>query len=396
VNSELLGVGNAAEGETTVVAAALVEHGRVLAARRVRPDDVAGGWELPGGKVHPDETPAEAVVRELAEELGCVVEALGPIEGRVPIKPGYALVVERARLVRGEPVPQEHDAIRWLGPEDLGDVEWLPADRPFLAGLRELLLDGEAMTGGNVGGAARIGRTVRRSTGPWSPAVHGLLDRLAEGGLDAVPQVLGTDARGREVLSFVTGRVPDVDHEVIADETRADAMRWLRRYHEAVAGYRPDGRWRSVPRPLAVDEIVCHHDFAPYNVTLSPAAAGERVTGVFDWDMAGPGIPIDDLAFAAWNWVPLFRDVGLKRSVERVALMASAYGNGVTGEQILDRLPIRLQRALDSILAGQRAGDPGMLNLARVGEPERSANALADLVERLPAIRQALSTDRSL
>ncbi len=62
-----------------VVAAALVDHGRVLAARRVRPADVAGGWELPGGKIDVGESAAEAVVRELREELGCTVEVVRPL-----------------------------------------------------------------------------------------------------------------------------------------------------------------------------------------------------------------------------------------------------------------------------------------------------------------------------
>ena len=380
---------------TTVVGAALIEHGRVLAARRVRPADVAGGWELPGGKVDPGETAAEAVVRELAEELGCDVEAAGPIGGRSPIKPGYELVVERVRLVRGEPVPHEHDAVRWLGPEDLDDVSWLPADRPFLSELRALLLDGELLQGGNVGGAARIGRTVRRPTGRWTEAVHALLDHVLGRGVSEVPEVFGYDERGREVLAFLPGRVPDVDHELLPEATLQDAMRWLREFHAAVADHRPSGPWRNLDRPLGDDEIICHHDFAPYNVCLAGQTDAERIVGVFDWDMSGPGLVIDDLAFAAWNWVPLWRDLGAAVAAERVQVMAAAYGEGVTAEQILERLPVRLQRALDTILAGQQAGDPGMLNLGKVGEPDRSARALAGLVERLPAIRQALSTRRS-
>jgi len=375
---------------TTVVGAALVLHGRVLAARRVGPEDVAGGWELPGGKVDPGETAAEAVVRELREELGCTVEALGPLGGRAAIKPGYELVVERVQLVDGEPVPHEHDAVRWLGPEDLDDVKWLPADQPFLPELRNLLLDGEALEGGNVGGAARIGRTVRRPTGHWTESVHVLLDHVHRGGLPGVPQVWGYDERDREVLGFRLGRVPDVDTEVLPEATLRDAMRWLHAYHRAVADHRPSGPWRNVDRPLGSDEIVCHHDFAPYNVCLSGQEGLEQVVGVFDWDMSGPGLVIDDLAFAAWNWVPLWRDIGAVEAAARVQIMAAAYGDGVTAEQVLERLPVRLQRALDTILAGQRAGDPGMLNLGKVGEPERSAKALAGLVERLPAIKQAL------
>jgi mutator protein MutT len=377
---------------TTVVGAALVLHGRVLAARRVGPEDVAGGWELPGGKVDPGETAAEAVVRELREELGCTVEALGPLGGRAAIKPGYELVVERVRLVDGEPVPHEHDAVRWLGPEDLDDVRWLPADQPFLPELKNVLIDGEALEGGNVGGAARIGRTVRRPTGHWTESVHALLDHVHRGGLPGVPKVWGYDERGREVLGFRLGRVPDVDNEVLPEATLRDAMRWLHAYHRAVADHRPSGPWRNVDRPLDADEIVCHHDFAPYNVCLSGQAGLEQVVGVFDWDMSGPGLVIDDLAFAAWNWVPLWRDIGAGEAAARVQAMAAAYGDGVTAEQVLERLPVRLQRALDTILAGQRAGDPGMLNLGKVGEPERSAKALAGLVERLPAIKQALTS----
>ncbi len=294
-------------------------------------------------------------------------------------------------LVSGEPRPHEHDAIRWLGPEDLDDVDWLPADRPFLPELRELLLDGEPLTGGNVGGAERIGRTVRRATGPWTESVHDLLRHLHDRGLVEAPDVFGYDERGREVLTFLPGRVPDVDGEVLDDATLVDAIGWVRRFHDLVADYRVDGAWRNVHRPMAPDELICHHDVAPYNMALSSSGYGERVVGVFDWDMAGPGRPIDDLAFAAWNCVPLFRDVGAQRSADRLRAMAAAYGSGVTAAHILDAVRPRLQRSLDVIAAGQAAGDPGMLSLGRVGEPARTARALAHLVERLPAISQALS-----
>ncbi len=377
-------------GEIEVVAAAIVRHGRVLAARRVQPTDVAGGWELPGGKVDPDETAEDAVVREIREELGCAIEIVGSLEGRVPIKPGYSMTVKVARLCSGEPVPHEHDAVRWLGPEELGDVEWLDADRPFLPELRGRLLDGHLLPGGNVGGALRIGSTVRRATGPWSASVHDLLQHLHASGLVEVPRVFGADERGREVLGYLEGRVPDVNTEVVTDDTLTDAMRWLRRFHDVVADYRPDGVWRTTNRPLGPDEIICHHDFAPYNVALSSSANGERVVGVFDWDMAGPGRPIDDLAFAAWNWVPLARDVGASLSARRLEVMAMAY-SGVSAIEILDHVAPRLQRSLEVIAAGQAAGDPGMLALGAVGEPDRSAERLSELVSRIPTVSQALS-----
>jgi 8-oxo-dGTP diphosphatase len=384
------GTGPDLDPDVEVVAAAVLHHGRVLAARRVHPADVSGGWELPGGKVDAGETSTEAVVREVREELGCTVEVGASLEGRVAIKPGYALTVQRVHLVEGEPVPHEHDAVRWLGPEELDDVAWLTADQPFLPELRRLLLDGEPLEGGNVGVTVRIGRTVRRATGSWTESVHTLLSYLRTAGFAEVPQVHGRDERGREVLSFLAGRVPDVDNEILEDAPLADAMRWLRRFHEAVADLRIAGSWRTTNRPLAAEDIICHHDFAPYNVALSTSVDGERLSGVFDWDMAGPGTALEDVAFAAWNWVPLWRDLDPVRAAERLELIATAYGACLTAERILDAVPARLQRALDVILAGQAAGDPGMLNLRAVGEPDRSARALAALERSVPAIREHL------
>lgn len=122
-----------------VVGAAIVRDGRVLAARRTAPSEAAGRWEFPGGKVESGETPETALEREIAEELGCTVEVTGWLGGTAPIGETHVLSVAIARLVRGEPTPDEHDQVRWLGPDELGDVDWLEPDRPFLPELAELL-----------------------------------------------------------------------------------------------------------------------------------------------------------------------------------------------------------------------------------------------------------------
>ncbi|HET7194236.1 MAG TPA: NUDIX domain-containing protein [Nocardioides sp.] len=123
----------------TVVGAAILRDGCVLAARRTAPAAAAGRWEFPGGKVEPGETREAALVREVAEELGCRVEVTGWLAGEVPISETHTLAVALANLVDGAPEPVEHDLVRWLAAGELSDVDWLEADRPFLAELRDLL-----------------------------------------------------------------------------------------------------------------------------------------------------------------------------------------------------------------------------------------------------------------
>ncbi|MBZ5740078.1 (deoxy)nucleoside triphosphate pyrophosphohydrolase [Nocardioides mangrovi] len=120
---------------SVVVGAAILRDGRVLAARRTAPPEAAGRWELPGGKVEPGETREVALVREIREELGCTVAVTGWLPGEVAIGGRHVLAVGTCELVAGEPEPREHDAVRWLAGDQLGEVDWLEPDRPFLAHL---------------------------------------------------------------------------------------------------------------------------------------------------------------------------------------------------------------------------------------------------------------------
>jgi len=121
------------------VGAAIVRGGRVLAARRTAPASAAGRWEFPGGKVEDGETDAASVAREVDEELGVQIRVDRWLSGEQPIGARYLLRVALASLVRGEPDPTEHDLVRWLAADELEDVDWLDADRPFLAELGDLL-----------------------------------------------------------------------------------------------------------------------------------------------------------------------------------------------------------------------------------------------------------------
>ncbi|MFD9321586.1 (deoxy)nucleoside triphosphate pyrophosphohydrolase [Streptomyces sp. NPDC060053] len=118
---------------TVVVGAALLDAGRLLAARRSAPPELAGRWELPGGKVEEGEAPEAALVRELREELGVEAETVERVPGEWPLRPPYVLQVWTARLRPGSAAPaplQDHDALRWLTPAEIWDVDWLDQDVP--------------------------------------------------------------------------------------------------------------------------------------------------------------------------------------------------------------------------------------------------------------------------
>lgn len=128
-----------------VVAAALADpSGRVLLQRRAPGRAMAGLWEFPGGKVEAGELPEEALVRELEEELGIVVEPAdlipacfgsAPVEGRHMI-----LLVYLCRNWSGEPLPLDASELRWLRPSEMVAADMPPADAPLIALLDRLLL----------------------------------------------------------------------------------------------------------------------------------------------------------------------------------------------------------------------------------------------------------------
>jgi 8-oxo-dGTP diphosphatase len=123
-----------------VVGAAILRRGQLLAAQRAEPPALAGGWELPGGKVEPGETEREALIRECQEELGVRVVPGEPVGADWLLGNGMVMHVWTARLAEGTPRPlADHLAVCWLSAENLFDVDWLPADLPIIAEIAQLL-----------------------------------------------------------------------------------------------------------------------------------------------------------------------------------------------------------------------------------------------------------------
>ena len=132
--------------------------------------------------------------------------------------------------------------------------------------------DEEPLAGGNVSaGVVRVGDTVRRPAGPWTPAVHALLTYLRAAGFDGAPEPLGLDDKGREVLRFIPGTVAWGEGFRLLQPASelARAGRLIRDFHDAVTGFAPpsDAHWQvGIPPDRA--EIIAHHDLAPWNLVV--------------------------------------------------------------------------------------------------------------------------------
>ena len=123
-----------------VVAAVICHEGRVFASQRGY-GEYKDGWEFPGGKIEPGETPEAALRREIEEELATTV-AVGALLGNIEYDyPGFhlSMAVYQCRVLAGRLTLLEHESARWLSREQLGSVGWLPADRLILGRVAQLL-----------------------------------------------------------------------------------------------------------------------------------------------------------------------------------------------------------------------------------------------------------------
>ena len=251
-----------------------------------------------------------------------------------------------------------------------------------------VLVAEEWLAGGYVGEAVRVGDTVRRPAGPWTPAVHALLAHLAGQGFTGAPRPLGFDEQGREVLTFLqgetTGNRKPRPGWVHAEDTLNQVARWMRGYHQAVAGFvpPPSAVWRG-GGTWSPGLIIAHNDAATYNAAWHRG----KLTGFFDWDFAGPATCEWDLALAAFSWVPLHaRHVvaaegftGFAARPGRLDRFLRAYGWSATTGEFLDVVVARVKTHADGIRDLAACGDEAFGRLLRQGVPEALDQAVAEL-----------------
>lgn len=244
------------------------------------------------------------------------------------------------------------------------------------------------LLGGNVGTVVRVGDTVRRTTGPWSAAVHELLRHLESVGFDYAPRFLGIDEQDREVLTYIPGETVGIAEPWPAwawsDDTLVQVARILRDYHSAVQTFRPSQPmpWRFATAAVGPGEVVCHHDVAPYNIVVRDG----RVVGFIDWDLAAPAPPTSDLAFTAWSFAPIAADAdattGVPRDVvRRVRLLCDAYGLD-DRDGFLDKVAERMHASIAGVEEKAAAGEDAFVRLIRDGHLDRMKRDARLLHER--------------
>lgn len=253
------------------------------------------------------------------------------------------------------------------------------------------------LAGGNMTTVARIGDTVRRTAGPWTETIHAFLRRLRSHGFEQVPEPLGLDEQGREVISLLPGAIADYPLPDFAwsDQTLVAVAHLLRRFHDASVGFvaPPGCCWQWPAHEPA--EVICHNDFAPYNLMFEDG----QLTGVIDLDLASPGPRVLDLAYTAYRFVPLTDPSnpdapfpGVSAQLERLAKCCEAYreppvisaANAIASEpptvppepglaaitptEVLRFATLKLQELVAFIEREAAAGDPAQMAVLARGD----------------------------
>jgi len=232
----------------------------------------------------------------------------------------------------------------------------------------------EEVLRGGVNHIIRKENTVLRPTGYWSPCVHELLNHLELQGFEGAPKFLGIDESNREILTFVSGEVPgnrypELDSYMWSDETLVGLARLLRRFHDATEGsdLMTKSKWQLSYIDHREHEVICHNDAALYNVVFQK----EVPVALIDFDMAGPGPRMWDIAYSLYTSIPLASfapDHSLAKTVEyeselhaaerrrRIQLFFESYGIPVPNE-LRKWIVQRLTTMCDTLRNGAAEGN---------------------------------------
>ncbi len=305
----------------------------------------------------------------------------------------YATIATSAALVRG-PITS-----KVTGPVAV-QPRCTTVTVPCVSGRGEQVLAESGLTR-----VVRVGDTVRRPVRPFTSTVQAYLRHLWQQGVRFVPEPMGYDEQGREVLAFIPGDVPV---EPLPDWATTDTVlealaRLVRRLHDAAAGWQPppDAVWGRLPGVAASDlrssqeepELVSHQDYCPGNVVFRDGLP----VALIDFDLARPTTRVADCVNALYWWAPLLHPADRAPALRdadvavRVRLFADAYG--MTARQREQVVPAAVERARRSHVTMRAAAavDPVFRRWWDEGVKDRMPRAEAWLAAQSAHLRAALT-----
>lgn len=260
------------------------------------------------------------------------------------------------------------------------------------------MIQNEMLTGGREGKIFRQEDCIVRPANPWTKHVHAFLNFVRKNGFDSIPQPVGCTDDGHEIVTYVEGVVHNdgLPEEILTDDVLKDVAKLLRRYHDIGAEYVPqlkgDEPW-MLPKRIP-EEIMCHGDFAPYNMTFVDG----KLHGIIDFDTLHPGPRLWDIAYAAYRWVPFVSPANpdwhdeLPGQIERLRIFADAYGMSAEMRSDLPEMMIERVQSLVDYMKGQAAqGNADVLRNIADGHMDLYLNDIAYFRENAQATIEAIS-----
>jgi hypothetical protein len=243
----------------------------------------------------------------------------------------------------------------------------------------------EILTGGNISIVYRSGDTVRRDLKPNSNKIHRLLKHLENKGFINAPKFLGIDEKGREILSFIEGEAGNypLKEYMWSDGVLIEIAKMLRLYHDSISDFSMEEDWQPIDNTPQPFEVLCHNDFAIYNIIFNH----KRPVGVIDFEVAGPGPRLWDIAYTLYTCIPLSRfyhhETGeavfynsldhAEQKKQRVKLFFESYGEELE-TSFLEMVLLRLEGLCKTIERKAREGVSAFQKMIDEGHLEHYQN----------------------
>ena len=232
----------------------------------------------------------------------------------------------------------------------------------------------QQLVGGRTGIFKR-GKDVYRPKSFNHAEIHNFLDYLQSKGSQITPKVIGTTDE-QEILSFMEGTVyNELPANLQTDQMLKTSANLLREFHDLSKGYveQLSGKEQWLLPEQANIEVICHGDFAPYNVTI----VGECAKAIIDFDTIHPASAMWDISYAIYRWVPFEASGDLQEQIRKAKLFLTTYNSERWNNEMFVEILIERLKALVTFM--QKEADVGNENFQQNIEDGHTQKYLDDI-----------------